>query len=790
MGNESDGQDLIEEFFAALEMMRLDRCEAMLAQLRTLASEQAAYVPWCTYFEGILANERDHDWAEAEGIFGYLLKTDLDPPLRGRVLLALGRTHEYQGRWAEAIRTYERSLPIFADLGQPLDQAKAWKDIAIACRKGFTRGDLGSDALVRAEVCCQRGLDILQTSSESTRSALWLEATTWNTLGLVYRHWKRWDDAIRCYQRRLDLGYELNDPFGVGVAYGNLGEIYQLQGPARWPEALDAYQQALVIFRQFDNSYEEAEALANLASLYHEMGDLSAALDHYGQAIEIIEVLRAGVTSEAGRAGYFATIADTYAHAVLLCMDTGAYKQAFDTIERARSRAFLDVLAAGASRPHLSREMEAKTITLAEVQAALPADALLLEYFTTGLEEVRLDRATRWQGVQRHRFPPAKTLVFAITRDEVQVRDAALFPNDLRPSQLDSAVERHFLGPQIRRTLYERLIAPVEELLQGKRRVYLVPHGPLHYIPFQALIAADGDTLLREEGPQLVYAPSATLLFRYGQREPSQAPAPCLALGYNDEGKGALRFAEEEARSVARLTGGQALAGPEPKRAALYSQARDYRLLHFSCHGDFDPESPLASALHLAPDEDVTALDVLEHLRLNCDLVTLSACESGLSRVRRGDELVGFMRAFMHAGVPALIATLWRVDERSTRILMERFYQEVQSGVGFAEALKRAQLYVRDLTRQEVLDHLVRFLADEILDAGRPVSESRSDLPGGDMALQQASAYLKGLATKGEGDEVRRFLDRRGEARIFAEPYYWAPFILVGDQGSVSLEGE
>lgn len=161
---------------------------------------------------------------------------------------------------------------------------------------------------------------------------------------------------------------------------------------------------------------------------------------------------------------------------------------------------------------------------------------LLVEYFTTGLVEARDGRVAREPNPQRHRFPPARTLISAITRNEVQVHDTGLSPNDLRPSQLDSAVERHFLQPQIRRALFDRLIAPIGELLWSKRRLYLMPHGPLHYIPFQALIAPNGDTLLREAGPQLVYAPSSTILFRHGRVTSDRAPASCLALGYNSEG--------------------------------------------------------------------------------------------------------------------------------------------------------------------------------------------------------------------------------------------------------------
>ena len=138
-----------------------------------------------------------------------------------------------------------------------------------------------------------------------------------------------------------------------------------------------------------------------------------------------------------------------------------------------------------------------------------------------------------------------------------------------------------------------------------------------------------------------------------------------------------------------------------------------------------------------APNETLTAHEVLEGLRLNCDLVTLSACESGLSRVRRGDELMGLVRAFMVAGAPAVIATLWRVDERSTRILMERFYREVAAGAGFAHALREAQLYLRSLSQSEVLSLLA-------------------------------------------GDAPAHGTGEAGADRPFADPFYWAPFILIG----------
>jgi CHAT domain-containing protein/tetratricopeptide (TPR) repeat protein len=745
MLNESNGQDLIEAFFAALELRNLDECEAVLAQLQSLSRQQPAYVPWCIYFGGILINERRRDWAEAEHIFDCLLKSDLDRPLRGRVLLALGRTYDYQGRWAEAIQTYERSLPIFAELDQPVDQAKVWKQIAIAYNNGFTRGDFGPQALQQAIAYCRLALGALEPVTAPPRDVALLKGSVWNTMGLIHRNLGQWNEAISCYQQDLAICSSLDERFGMGLSYGNLGEVYQKRG--NWPQALEAYQQALTIIREFDDRYEEAEALANLAFLHQEMREYERALDYYGQAIDLIEGLRAGVSAEEARVGFFATVVDTYANAVLLCLETGDRGRAFDTVERARARAFLDVLAAGL--PDVPYEKGATTMTLADVQAALPDATLLLEYFTTGLVEAPDHRTAAPPGMQRHRFPPARTLIFAVTRDEVQVHDAGLSPNDLLPRRLDSVVERHFLEPQIRRTLYDRLIAPVAGLLQGWQRLYLVPHGPLHYIPFQALIAPDGETLLREDAPALVYGPSATILFRHASRQTGPPLGTCMAIGYNDPEGVQLCFAEEEAHSVAQLTGGTALVGPSPKKAILYSQAGNCRLLHFSCHGEFDPQIPLASALHLAPGEALTALDVLEHLHLCCGLVTLSACESGLSRVRRGDELIGLIRAFMHAGAPALVSTLWRVDERSTLILMERFYREIQAGMSLAQALKRAQLHLKNLTRQEALAVLTH-------------------LP---------------------NDRVGTSLAEEDEERIFAAPYYWAPFVLVGGRESGTLRG-
>ncbi|MCB0081128.1 MAG: CHAT domain-containing protein, partial [Caldilineaceae bacterium] len=170
------------------------------------------------------------------------------------------------------------------------------------------------------------------------------------------------------------------------------------------------------------------------------------------------------------------------------------------------------------------------------------------------------------------------------------------------------------------------------------------------------------------------------------------------------------------------------------------------------------------------PNETLTGQEIMDNLRLHCNLVTLSACESGLSRVQRGDELYGLIRAFMYAGAPAIIATLWRVDERSTLIFAQKFYELVQQALPYATALKAAQLYLRNLTRREALEILAAHIVDgEFADA-----------------LLLADKYLKGLASEVEPTATESKIAAAAATtadneKIFADPQYWAPFVLIGD---------
>jgi CHAT domain-containing protein len=236
---------------------------------------------------------------------------------------------------------------------------------------------------------------------------------------------------------------------------------------------------------------------------------------------------------------------------------------------------------------------------------------------------------------------------------------------------------------------------------KGVTRVLVAPDGEIAYVPFGALFH-DRETVLVPSGTVL-----GILLEEGGKRGEG-----VLALGDPDYGKPAgrttvasLRGNRERTplpatRDEAKAVGTVVLLGKEATegnlRAALGKRER-WRAVHFACHGFVEVEKPVLSCLALtAGDKDDGDLTVLEifRMRFPADLVVLSACETGRGRVVRGEGIMGLTRAFMFAGAPRVLVSLWKVEDRATRALMERFYERWNGGASPAAALREAQAFV------------------------------------------------------------------------------------------------
>jgi CHAT domain-containing protein len=231
--------------------------------------------------------------------------------------------------------------------------------------------------------------------------------------------------------------------------------------------------------------------------------------------------------------------------------------------------------------------------------------------------------------------------------------------------------------------LYNLLLAPAAETISAFRKLLIVPHGPLHYLPFHTLF--DGqDYLVREH--QISYLPAASFLQYCQEIQPAESGFLVAGNSYN----GRLSYTLEEAAGVARLWGRQPLLEEEVSKDNLQQKVLDCRGLHLAAHGSFRSDNPLFSGLALA-DGWLTTLDIF-NLRLRASLVTLSACETGRSVLGGGDELLGLMRAFLYAGAASLVLSQWAVDDRSTALFMDHFYSNLKRGLTKGESLRQAQL--------------------------------------------------------------------------------------------------
>jgi CHAT domain-containing protein len=242
--------------------------------------------------------------------------------------------------------------------------------------------------------------------------------------------------------------------------------------------------------------------------------------------------------------------------------------------------------------------------------------------------------------------------------------------------------------------LYTLLLAPLN--IAPGEQLLIVPHDALHYMPFQAL--RDGNAYLIE-GHALAFAPSAGVAVQLARRSVDQE-APLVAFGNpgTDE-RLALPGAEREVAQIGVLFNGSTIfTQAAATKAQFRASVPKAGILHVAAHAEVDLVDPLQSRILFAPQGDDTGfMEAREIYGLNMDnvsLITLSACESGLGRVARGDEILGFTRSFLSAGASGLLVSLWPVEDESTALLMTTLYRNLAQGQPSAAAMQRAQLAV------------------------------------------------------------------------------------------------
>lgn len=446
------------------------------------------------------------------------------------------------------------------------------------------------------------------------------------------------------------------------------------------------------------------------------------------EAVEVIEKPREAIT-EAGRTGYVADVQAVYGELVKLLVDSDRAGEAFEYVERAKGRAIVDLLASRSDIPTHARKGKEAAKTMAElarteretliikgpgenedkdgtaglldrlkkslrahapefaslvtvtpvsakqVQERLAMNETLIEYFSSGREWFVF--------ILKHNSLAVRKLgTLDLEQEVLEFRAALADPSSVNYKRLSQA-------------LCEKLIMPAARLI-GQGRVTIVPHGPLHYLPFGAL--SSGRRLILDEAALRVLPASGVLKF-LAAKAGAKRPA-ALVMGNPDLGdaKYDLRFAGDEAKSVAGILRGSKLLLRDKAQASYFvKKASSFNIVHLAARGIFDPEDPLSSALLLARDSSsdgrLRAGDFYG-LKLRAGLVTVSACDLTDGKINRGDDVVGFTRGLLYAGAGSVIFTLWKVDDKSTKELMARFYSNLKK-MDMDEALRQAQLWMR-----------------------------------------------------------------------------------------------
>jgi len=331
-----------------------------------------------------------------------------------------------------------------------------------------------------------------------------------------------------------------------------------------------------------------------------------------------------------------------------------------------------------------------------EILKSLPADMSVLEYFI-GEEKSYAWRISGKQ-IEMYELPAG--------REEIARRVDALISDDMEDEsgrgKVTSEDENQTRFPVESKKLYDLILGPVEKNKGNSnvKKLVVIPHGELHNVPFPALY--DGSQYLVERYEISVMPSLRTLPFAIGKRNTDTGkllafgnPAPENSR-YDD-----LPSAEKEVKVIAEtFSEKNVLILDEATETKAKTEAHKPDVIHFACHGEFNSEYPFQSGLILVPGQGEDGIlqvhEVFELDIKNANLVTLSACDTAAGKITGGDDVVGFSRAFIYAGTPSVLVSLWELDDKSTRILMEHFYKNWRIlKMDKASALRKAQLTLK-----------------------------------------------------------------------------------------------
>ena len=601
------------------------------------------------------------------------------------------------GEDEEALQLFQKALAIDREVGDHAEES------TVALNMGSVF--MAQARYAEAVDSFDRGMRIQEQFGKSKDWANQLSAKA-----VAFTAMGRYAEAQKALEDSLAAHRSMENRRGESEALGRMAALQLAQG--RPAEGAASAAAALRIAEAIGEKRSQAEALYRLARCQKAIERPGDALASINRALALSESVREGVPDYDLRASFFSTIRDQYDLKVGLLMQNGDSAAAFEAAESSRARSLYDLLR---NRLPPGAAPETGSVAAADLQKQLDSGTVALEY-SLGRES---------------------SYLFVVTADGLRAISLE------RREQIESVARRLYAKWSTRQdsaadceTLSRMLLGAVRNELKGKR-VVVVPDGALAYIPFDALYAAAGRRLI--EDCDVVAAVSLSSLKLMRDRIQGRPPATRLVAVFadpvftNDDPRvhpGAASSAQtvhnaeltrsatdvglahlERLVSSRREAAAIAALAPEKLRwqaldfdASLTAvndpKLADYRILHFATHGLMNSRDPRLSGLVLSlldrqgrPVDGFLRAGDVANLKLGADLVVLSACQTALGKELRGEGLLGLARAFMYAGAPRVIASLWKVADSATSDLMSSLYQPLlQKRVAASEALRSAKL--------------------------------------------------------------------------------------------------
>lgn len=638
-----------------------------------------------------------------------------------------------------------------------------------------------------------------------------LRAGAWSYGGLA-----DYPKEIEYGQQALAIVHEIKDRHTEGLylmeianAYSNLNDYLK---------SIDYYQEALTIFREISDPTSEARILNGLSEAYRASGQTAAAEEysHLGISLSIpankmgnergnhihlsqglsqgLSQLQSGKVAEAERIlldtikwheswarkatsgdsvklAYYYYESDAFKlYSVLqkVLIAQNKIEPALEIAERARAKAFSELLA---KRLRSTQQSDIKPIQITAIkQVAREQNATLVEYSQINDEQLFI-WVVKPRGKVSFRNVDIKSLKQQNTSLDQLVASARCLGivgceskvasrqsgkdgvegvySPTQSDRLEVSAQKQSTQNSYLQQLYKLIVAPIADLLPAdpNAHVIFIPQGSLFLLPFAMLQDTKGKYLIEQH--TIITAPSIQVLestHKLRQQVQQAGRQQVLVVG---NPKMPLQLpqlpgAQQEAKVIAALFHTQAIVGGQATKAAIVRQMPNARWIHLATHGILDDQQGFGSAIALAPNgtgetnDGLLTADEILNLKLNAELVVLSACDTGEGRIT-GDGVLGLSRSLITSGVPSVIVSLWAVNDDSTSQLMRRFYQNLSTGqMTKAEALRQAQLAMLKSNSQ-------------------------------DNNSNRSSLNYK----LGHGEQ--------SISRNLSHPYYWAPFILIGN---------